>query len=172
MSQIPNKLTVQDLRNIQRVLRVSLLPIPDTGLNYAINKNLQALDKYLMDKEKLANNIREKYLVKDADGKAILFAYHSEIKDVNDPLFGHCKLDQDGNYIVVEEKDAPHIPNTTRYDILHPQYKEDMKEWENDVQFTFHKFNQEKVEALIKSGKFDTVDYSPIVNHLFDDIKE
>lgn len=164
----PPKLTYSWLNNIATSLRRDIIKVPETGLNYIINKNLVKIDRYLKERDELFKNIREKYIVKDANGKQIYFAYYSDPKD---PQYNQLKLDANGNFIEVAEKDRAKIPATTRYDILDPEYKKDIEAWENDIEFTFHKFPQAEVEELIKDGKFDTLDYTPLIGFLFDEFE-
>lgn len=168
----PPKLTYSWLKNIETSLRRDILKVPDTGFNYIINKNLVKLDRFIKEHEELFEKIRERYLVKNAKGDTIYYAYHSEAKNPQDPLYAQLKNDANGNYIEVSEKDRAKTPATARYDVLNnPQYKKDVEAWENDVEFTFHKFPQTEIEQLIKDGKLDTIDYTPLIGFLFDEFE-
>lgn len=164
-TQKEEKITMSDLGAIQYALRVELLPVKGTGLNYSIIKNLVRVDKAVKEKGLEIKELTDKYTFKDAEGSPIKYAYEDKKDAVN---YGKALTDSNGNFIKVTAEDTINRPSTTLVDRVNPEYQKALEEIENDVQIEFHKFSQDTVKKCFNDGLFDGLDLTALVGHLFE----
>lgn len=159
----------EQLQALQVVLRTQLLPKENTGLHYAIIKNLVKIDGALEKIEKQTAELNKQFSFKDEiTGEPILYEYYNER---DHPRFMQAKTDDNGNYITVKKEDQNKIACTNLINLLHPDYVKTIEQINNNIEITFHKFDSLKIKQLSEEGKLDKVDLTPLVGHLFDIIE-
>lgn len=168
----PNQPTLDDLHNIRKCLREYLLPAEKpVGLDYAIDRNLHHLDKYLKSKDEMLSIINKKYYFKDAADEPLNYAFYA---DPSDPLYTQLKTDENGNYIIIEkeEKEKGKIATCNRIDLNNPKYIAEVEEWKKDIEFKFYKFKTETVKQNFADGNFKGIDISPLFGWIIDEFEE
>jgi len=158
------KKNLTTLVKIQACLRDVLLPVKETGLDYQTIKNLSKLDRYIETKKQDAEEVNKKFQFKDPDGEPIMYQC-TAIPNGN----GMATFDKDanGDFIALPKGDkklgAPRVDETSK------DYIEAIKELEEDIDFEFHMFPNDKIKAAFDNGILSGLDLSPLFGYLIDE---
>lgn len=153
MSQAVNMI---ELQLIQYILRKQILPLEKTKLEYQIGKNLSKIDRELKDRQKLIEEIEDKFSFKK-DDKKILFKC---IADHQGKILEYLKNEQ-GEYIETTEEDPSQ--KAYRIDINNEDYIEAIKKVRDEEFSDFHTIPEETIQKLSEEGILKGVDLAPLL---------
>lgn len=154
-------LDYRKLKAIQITLREKLLPIKGTNLLSEITKNLILVDKEVEKIDLRLLEINKQFTDKNENGKDKRFKV---ITMNNQQIFD---LDEDGNFQEVDEN--YNGTWSTRVKSNEQEYIDTIETLEKDkVEIKFEKFDRYKFKDLVKKGKFDGIDLTPLVGFIID----
>lgn len=158
------KPTVAVLRTLQYVLRKHLLPVKETGLSFAITKNLVRIDRVLEEKDKQIKELQSVHIRKDEKGNPIYY----KLRQVGQQMVP--EVDNEGEFVKVD-KDFDG-PKDTVIDAESKEWKDAQKAFEEDpVDIELHQFDSEKVKDLFKKGTLEGIDIVPLFGYIIDEKK-